>query len=59
MSVLSRLAALPEIAKRNRIREEAGLPLLSIPKELRRMKKAEEEAEFEKIGRPIGGGLFH
>jgi hypothetical protein len=36
-----------EIAKRNRIREEAGLPLLSIAKELRRMKKAEEEAEFE------------
>jgi hypothetical protein len=36
-----------EIAKRNRIREEAGLPLLSIAKELRRMKTAEEEAKFE------------
>jgi hypothetical protein len=36
-----------EIAKRNRIREEARLPLLSIARELRRMKKAEEEAEFE------------
>jgi hypothetical protein len=36
-----------EIAKRNRIREEAGLPLLSIAKELRRMKTAEEQAEFE------------
>jgi hypothetical protein len=29
---------LEEIARRNRIRDEAGLPLLSIPKELRRMK---------------------
>jgi hypothetical protein len=36
-----------EIAKRNRVREEAGLPLLSIAKELRRMKTAEEEAKFE------------
>jgi hypothetical protein len=36
-----------EIAKRNRIRVEAGLPLLSIAKELRRMKTAEEEAKFE------------
>jgi hypothetical protein len=36
-----------EIAKRNRIREEAGLPLLSIPRELRRMRKAVEEAKFE------------
>jgi hypothetical protein len=36
-----------EIAKRNRIREEAGLPLLSIPKELRRMKTADEQAGFE------------
>jgi hypothetical protein len=36
-----------EIAKRNRIREEAGLPLLSIPKELPRMKTAEQQANFE------------
>jgi hypothetical protein len=36
-----------EIAERNRIRQEAGLPLLSIAKELRRMKRAEDEAEFE------------
>ena len=36
-----------EIAKRNRIRQEAGLPLLSIAKELRRMKTAEDQAEFE------------
>ena len=36
-----------EIAKRNRIREEAGLPLLSIAKELRRMKTAEDQAKFE------------
>src|SRR6516165_1068521 len=36
-----------EIAKRNCIRQEAKLPLLSIAKELGRMKEAEEEAEFE------------
>ena len=36
-----------EIAKRNRIRQEAGLPLLSIARELRRMKTAEDQAEFE------------
>jgi hypothetical protein len=36
-----------EIARRNRIREEAGLPLLSITKELRRMKRATDAAEFE------------
>ena len=36
-----------EIVKRNRIREETGLPLLSIAKELRRMKKAEDQVEFE------------
>jgi hypothetical protein len=38
---------LEEIAERNSIREEAGLPLLSIAKELRRMKKAADAAEFE------------
>jgi hypothetical protein len=36
-----------EITARNRIREEACLPLLSIPKELRRMKEAADRAEFE------------
>jgi hypothetical protein len=36
-----------EIMQRNWIQQEAGLPLVSIAKELRRMKKAEEEAEFE------------
>jgi hypothetical protein len=36
-----------QIAARNLIREEAGLPLLSIPKELRRMKEAEDAANFE------------
>jgi hypothetical protein len=35
------------IVARNRIREEARLPLLSIPKELRRMKEAADTAEFE------------
>jgi hypothetical protein len=36
-----------EIVARNRIREEACLPLLSIPKELRRMKEAADAAAFE------------
>ena len=38
-----------EIAKRNRIREEAALPLLSIPKELRKIKNAEIAAEFDEF----------
>src|SRR5690349_1633303 len=37
---------LADIAARNRIRQEAGLPLLSIPQELRRMKNADNAAEF-------------
>src|ERR1700730_17134906 len=36
-----------KIVQRNRIRQEAGLPLLSIPKELRRMKHAADAREFE------------
>jgi len=36
-----------EIITRNRIRAEACLPLLSIPKELRRMKEATDTAKFE------------
>src|SRR5262245_50442947 len=37
-----------EIAERNRIREEAGLPLLSVAKELRRMKEAADIEKFRK-----------
>src|SRR6516162_719897 len=36
-----------EIIARNRNRAEACLPLLSIPKELRRMKEAADAAKFE------------
>jgi hypothetical protein len=36
-----------EIVARNRIREEACLPLLSVTKELRRMKIAADTAKFE------------
>jgi hypothetical protein len=36
-----------EITARNRIRAEACLPQLSIPKELRRLKEADDEAAFE------------
>jgi hypothetical protein len=35
-----------EIAQRNSIREQAGLPLLSVPKELRRMKEAADAEKF-------------
>jgi hypothetical protein len=38
-----------EITARNRIRAEACLPLLSIPKELRRMKMVDDAAEFERF----------
>jgi hypothetical protein len=38
-----------EIVARNRIRHEARLPLLSIPKELRRMKTVDDAAEFERF----------
>jgi hypothetical protein len=38
-----------EIAARNIIRDEAGLPLLSIPTELRRMKQAADAMAFEEF----------
>jgi hypothetical protein len=40
---------LREIAERNRIRHEAGLPLLSAPKELRHMKEATDTEKFRKF----------
>jgi hypothetical protein len=40
---------LEEIAERNRIREEAGLPLLSIPTELRRMKEVADATDFQAL----------
>ncbi len=42
-------AHLAEITKRNLLRQESGLPLLSIPKELRRIKTAEASATFAKF----------
>jgi hypothetical protein len=38
-----------KIVARNRIRQEAQLPLLSIPQELRRMKAVEDAAKFEEF----------
>ena len=38
-----------EIAARNIMRAEAGLPLLSIPKELRRMKQVADARKFEEF----------
>jgi hypothetical protein len=40
------LCRLEEIALRNRLRKEAGLPLLSVVKELRRMKTVEDGERF-------------
>jgi hypothetical protein len=40
---------LTEIARRNELRREAKLPLLSIAKESRRMKEQEELEEFERF----------
>jgi hypothetical protein len=37
-----------DIEQRNRIRVEAGLPLLDLPTEMARLKNAEGDAEFEK-----------
>lgn len=40
-------ADLADITERNRIRQEAGLPLLRVSAELHRMEAAREEARFE------------
>jgi hypothetical protein len=47
-----------EIGGRNVIRREANLPLLSIPKELRRMKKQEELEEFERFEAAYGKAVW-
>ena len=49
---------LEEIATRNRSRQEAGLPLLSITKELRRMKEAADTAEFEAFAETHGSAVW-
>ncbi len=46
----SRLAAITE---RNNLRNEVGLPLLSIPRELRRIKTAEAYARFAKFSEAL------
>jgi hypothetical protein len=43
-----------EIEQRNEIRRSARLPLLSIPKELRRMKQQEVSKEFERFSSAPG-----
>ena len=47
-----------EIIARNRIRAEACLPLLSIPKELRRMKEADDAAAFETFANSHRGAVW-
>ena len=49
---------LMEIARRNGIRREAKLPLLSIAKELRRMKKQEELEDFERFEAVYGKAVW-
>jgi|SRR6516162_717363 len=48
-----------EIIARNRIPEEACLPLLSIPKELRRMKEAAIAAKFEAFANVHGAAVWN
>ena len=50
MNVCARTAQrIEEIVARNRIRQEAQLPLLCIPRELRKMRAADDLAEFERF----------
>jgi hypothetical protein len=49
---------LMEIARRNEIRREAKLHLLSIPRELRRMKKQEELEEFSQFQAAYGEAVW-
>jgi hypothetical protein len=50
---------LVEIALRNALRQEAKLPLLSVPKELRRMKKQEELEEFDRFEAAYGKAVWN
>jgi hypothetical protein len=50
---------LREIARRNEIRREANLPLLSISKELRRMKDQETREEFERFEAAYGKAVWN
>jgi len=49
---------LAQIERRNAIRQNAGLPLLSIPKELRQMKEQEELMEFERFAAANGRAVL-
>jgi hypothetical protein len=49
---------LTEIARRNEIRREANLPLLLIPKELRRMKDQEKLEQFERFEAAYGKAVW-
>jgi hypothetical protein len=45
----STLCYLLEIARRNQLRQEAGLPVLNVRQELRRLRTAEAHARFEEF----------
>jgi Xaa-Pro aminopeptidase len=49
---------LQEIARRNAIRQEAGLPALSVVRELRHMKEQAEREEFERFAAVNGKAIL-
>jgi hypothetical protein len=50
---------LREVADRNRVRQEAGLPLLSVPKELGRMKEAADAKKFRNFADAYRKRIYH
>jgi hypothetical protein len=51
------LLRIREIAERNRFRQEVGLPLLSVPNEVRRMKKAADAEKFRSFAEAHRGRI--
>lgn len=49
---------LMEIEARNNLRRASDLPTLSVPKELRRMKRAEDEQEFSRFAAPLRQAIW-
>ena len=53
-----KVTRLAEIARRNRLRYEFGLPLLSVATELRRMKTAADTEQFERFRSALREPVF-
>jgi len=58
MNTASGVRDLLEISRRNELRREAGLPLLEIAKEWRRLKQAESNAELDRYEAVHGLEVF-